>query len=72
MYPQAEIPLLQLSLPSSQGATLQLLLGKILAPLREQGILLIGSGSITHNLRPWTSLPAIATQNPGPRRFVTG
>lgn len=50
MYPQADIPVLQLSLPSHQGPALQARIGRVLAPLREQDVLLIGSGSITHNL----------------------
>lgn len=51
MYPQADIPVVQLSLPSRQGPALQTRIGHALASLREQGVLLIGSGSITHNLR---------------------
>jgi 4,5-DOPA dioxygenase extradiol len=51
MYPQADIPVVQVSLPSRQGPALQTRVGHALASLREQGILLIGSGSITHNLR---------------------
>ncbi|MFJ2385118.1 DODA-type extradiol aromatic ring-opening family dioxygenase [Pseudomonas protegens] len=51
MYPQAEIPVVQLSLPSRLGPALQTRIGHALAGLREQGVLLIGSGSITHNLR---------------------
>ncbi|PVZ09229.1 MULTISPECIES: class III extradiol ring-cleavage dioxygenase [unclassified Pseudomonas] len=51
MYPQADIPLVQVSLPSAGGPRLQQLIGRALASLREQGILLVGSGSITHNLR---------------------
>ncbi|WP_028694904.1 DODA-type extradiol aromatic ring-opening family dioxygenase [Pseudomonas cremoricolorata] len=50
MYPQADIPLLQLSLPSHLGPTQQLRIGAALAELRAEGVLLIGSGSITHNL----------------------
>jgi 4,5-DOPA dioxygenase extradiol len=50
MYPQADIPVLQLSLPSHAGPELQVRVGQALATLREQGVLLIGSGSITHNL----------------------
>src|SRR5690606_21184031 len=49
MYPQAHIPVMQLSLPSGQGPTLQTRIGRALAGLREEGVLLIGSGSITHN-----------------------
>ncbi|MNF95160.1 LigB family dioxygenase [compost metagenome] len=50
MYPAADIPLVQLSLPSRQGPELQTRIGRALAGLRQQGVLLIGSGSITHNL----------------------
>ncbi|MCG4453574.1 dioxygenase [Pseudomonas sp. MMS21-TM103] len=50
MYPGADIPLVQLSLPSRQGPELQTRIGRALAGLRDQGVLLIGSGSITHNL----------------------
>ncbi|MGF6591316.1 DODA-type extradiol aromatic ring-opening family dioxygenase [Pseudomonas sp. 2835] len=51
MYPAADIPVVQVSLPSQMGPQLQEQVGKALAQLREQDILLIGSGSITHNLR---------------------
>ncbi|MFW0755968.1 DODA-type extradiol aromatic ring-opening family dioxygenase [Pseudomonas sp. H11T01] len=51
MYPQADIPVVQISLPTRQGPALQTRVGHALASLREQGVLLIGSGSITHNLR---------------------
>lgn len=50
MYPAADIPVVQVSLPSRLGPDLQTHVGHALASLREQGVLLIGSGSITHNL----------------------
>ncbi|WP_458373234.1 DODA-type extradiol aromatic ring-opening family dioxygenase [Pseudomonas laurylsulfatiphila] len=51
MYPQADIPIVQVSLPTRSGPALQTRVGHALASLREHGVLLIGSGSITHNLR---------------------
>ncbi|WP_442113117.1 DODA-type extradiol aromatic ring-opening family dioxygenase [Pseudomonas sp. NUPR-001] len=50
MYPKADIPVVQVSLPTQLGPQLQELVGRALIGLREQGILLVGSGSITHNL----------------------
>lgn len=50
MYRDASIPVIQVSLPSHAGPSLQVQVGEALAALREEGILLIGSGSITHNL----------------------
>lgn len=51
MYPQADIPVVQVSLPSHLGPQFQERVGNALAALRQDNILLIGSGSITHNLR---------------------
>ena len=51
MYPQADIPIVQVSLPTRGGPALQAHVGQALSSLRQHGVLLIGSGSITHNLR---------------------
>ena len=51
MYPEAEIPVLQLSLSMQDPPSYHLKLGEQLRKLREQGILILGSGNIVHNLR---------------------
>lgn len=50
MFPNADVPVLQLSLPSAAGPKAVFALGEALAPLRDEGVLLLGSGNVTHNL----------------------
>jgi 4,5-DOPA dioxygenase extradiol len=66
MYPQADIPVLQISLPSENPLEL-FDFGRALRPLRDEGVLIVGSGFITHNLRAldWSNRsapPAWATE----------
>ena len=50
MYPHADIPVLQLSLDLTQAPAFHFALGQRLSILRDQGILLLGTGNVVHNL----------------------
>ena len=61
LYPDADVPVIPLSLPLQGGPQAAWALGRALAPLTRRGFLIVGSGSVTHNLRDYQ----LAWQNGG-------
>ncbi len=52
-YPEADVPIVQLSIDERQPASFHVEVGKRLASLREEGVLILGSGNLVHNLHAY-------------------
>ena len=53
MFPQADVPMIEMSLDRALSPAQHLDLGKRLAPLRDEGVLIVASGNLIHNLALW-------------------
>ena len=69
MYPDADVPIVQLSVQTAMNPRHHVDVGRALAPLTKEGVLIVGSGHLTHNLRDWMMSRGDATHAPYAVKF---
>ena len=69
MYPHAEVPIVQLSVQTAMNPRHHYDVGRALTPLTRQGVLIVGSGHLTHNLRDWMQSRGQAAHAPYAQNF---
>ncbi len=69
MYPGADVPVVQLSVQPAMSPHHHYEVGRALAPLPKEGVLIVGSGHLTHNLHDWMMSHGQATPAPYAQKF---
>jgi 4,5-DOPA dioxygenase extradiol len=69
LLPEARVPVIQIALPTHASPPVLYAMGQALCGLKHEGVLVVGSGSMTHNLREFFTEPA--PQNSPPEPYVT-
>jgi len=70
IWPEADVPVVPISVQPEAGAAHHYQLGRRLRPLAEDGVLVLGTGAATHNLRAYFSRPPGAPDDPGTLAFT--
>lgn len=69
MYPEADVPVVQLSVQPAMSPRHHYEVGRALAPLSGEGVLIVGSGHLTHNLRDWVTMRSQSARAPYAQHF---